>query len=110
LFYKCDIFCLPSYGDFLPMVLAEAGAAGLPSVTTKIAAIPEIIQDGISGILVSPGDREGLENALQNLIFNRQLRIEMGENARKFVSKAFAAETNAQKLLDLLKCEIIKAA
>lgn len=110
LFYRCHIFCLPSYGDFLPMVLSEAGAAGMPSVTTRIAAIPEIVRDGYSGYLVSPGDANQLENALQKLITNPMLRKKMGRNAQKLVANNFDAQQNTEKLLDLLKHEIKKAA
>ena len=47
------------------MVLSEAGAAGLPSVSTRLAAIPEIVQDGKTGFLVPPGDLDALILALQ---------------------------------------------
>lgn len=110
LFYRCHIFCLPSYGDFLPMVLSEAGAAGMPCVTTNIAAIPEIVKDGYSGYLVSPGDANQLEAALQKLVTNPLLRQKMGRNARKLVANNFNAQQNAEKLLNLLKREIKKAA
>lgn len=110
LFHQCHLFCLPSYGDCLPMALSEAGAASLPLVSTNVAAIPEIVQDGYSGYLVNPGDVDGLESALQKLVADPTLRIEMGENARKLVTITFDAEQNAQKLLELLKREIKEAA
>jgi glycosyltransferase involved in cell wall biosynthesis len=110
LFHQCHLFCLPSYGDCLPMALSEAGAAHLPLISTNVAAIPEIVQDGYSGFLVPPGDVAALETALRQLVTNPTLREEMGSNAQKLVASTFDAEQNAQKLLDLLKREITKAA
>jgi glycosyltransferase involved in cell wall biosynthesis len=103
LYYDCDIFCLPTYGDCLPMVLSEAGAAGLPAVTTCVAAIPEIVRDGVTGFLVPPGDVDGLTAALHGLIANPELRIHQGQRAAEWVRQGFDAEQNALRLLELLK-------
>jgi glycosyltransferase involved in cell wall biosynthesis len=103
LYYDCDIFCLPTYGDCLPMVLSEAGAAGLPAVTTCVAAIPEIVQDGVTGFLVPPGDVAALTAALHGLIANPELRIRQGQQAVERVRQKFDAEENALRLLELLK-------
>ena len=46
LYFDSHIFCLPTFGDCLPMVLSEAGASGLPLVSTRVAAIPEIVREG----------------------------------------------------------------
>jgi glycosyltransferase involved in cell wall biosynthesis len=56
------------------MVLSEAGAAGLPAVTTRVAAIPEIVQEGETGFLVPAGDEAALVSALARLIANPDLR------------------------------------
>jgi glycosyltransferase involved in cell wall biosynthesis len=103
LYYDCDIFCLPTYGDCLPMVLSEAGAAGLPAVTTCVAAIPEIVQDGVTGFLVPPADVAALTAALHGLIANPELRIRQGQQAVERVRHTFDAEQNALRLLELLK-------
>jgi len=47
-----DAFCLPSFAEGLPVVLMEAMAMELPCVTTQIAGIPELIRDGVDGLLV----------------------------------------------------------
>lgn len=103
LYHASDIFSLPTHADFLPMVLAEAGAAGLPFVSTNVAAIPEIVQDGVSGFLVSPGDVDGLVRALGRLAQNAELRLRMGECATELVSQKFDAGRNTVLLLDLIK-------
>jgi glycosyltransferase involved in cell wall biosynthesis len=103
LYHASDIFCLPTQGDFLPMVLSEAGAAGLPVVSTRLAAIPEIVRDGETGILTEPGDVQSLTAALRRLIQIPTLRRQMGGKAVEVVTANFDAETNASRLLTLIK-------
>jgi glycosyltransferase involved in cell wall biosynthesis len=103
LYFAADVFCLPTYGDCLPMVLSEAGAAGLPVVSTAVAAIPEIVADGATGFLVPTGDADALTHALQQLVENPELRLRQGETAVAKVQQIFDAAANARRLLDLLK-------
>ncbi len=103
LFLQSDIFCLPTLSDCLPMVLSEAGAAGLPAVSTGIAAIPEIIREGETGFLVPPGDVNALTTALLRLVQDPQLRLRQGQAARQAVCERFDAGHNALRLLDLMK-------
>jgi len=103
LYHDSDIFCLPTYGDCLPMVLSEAGAAGLPAVATAVAGIPEIVQEGETGLLVPRGDVPALTAALARLAADADLRQRMGGRAVEVVSAGFDAERNTFRLLDLLK-------
>lgn len=107
LYHDCDVFCLPTSGDCLPMVLSEAGAAGLATVSTRVAAIPEIVRDGETGFLINPGDAAALTEALRKLIVNPELRLEFGERAVTRVSHEYDAERNARRLLDLIKHEAV---
>ncbi len=103
LYYRADIFCLPTYGDCLPMVLSEAGAAGLPAISTRVAAIPEIIRDGETGALVPVGDTSALTEALRQLVSNPALRLRQGARATQVVAETFDAEANTRRLIKLLK-------
>ena len=103
LYHDSDIFCLPTYGDCLPMVLSEAGAAGIPCVATRVAGIPEIVLDGETGFLMPTGDVPALTESLRRLIEGPDLRARMGERAVAVVSERFDAERNAMRLLELLK-------
>lgn len=103
LYHQCDIFALPTFGDCLPMVLSEAGAAGLATVSTNLAGIPEIVQDRRTGLLVPPGDPAALTETLRTLLDNPELRIELGARAVQHVSNSYDAEKNAIRLFDLLK-------
>jgi glycosyltransferase involved in cell wall biosynthesis len=103
LYFDSHIFCLPTFGDCLPMVLSEAGASGLPLVSTQVAAIPEIVLEGENGFLTAPGDTQALYTALQQLILDPELRQSMGERAVQTVSQAFDAKRNTARLVTLLK-------
>jgi glycosyltransferase involved in cell wall biosynthesis len=75
-------FVLPSFMESLPLVLLEALASGLPVVATRVGGIPELISSS-EGILVAPGDVDGLSSSLLFLLENDAARIRMGQNARK---------------------------
>ena len=109
LYHHCDIFTLPTFGDTIPMVLSEAGAAGLAIVSTNIAGIPEIVRPEDTGLLVSPGDTAGLREALRRLIERPDERLSFGARALEHVTRRFDAETNASELLNLLKDEAGRA-
>lgn len=81
-----DIFTLPSVTlgedkEGIPGTLIEAMAAGLPVVSTYHAGIPEIVTDGVDGLLVAEQDLDGLSNALGHLIQSRSLRERLGRAA-----------------------------
>jgi glycosyltransferase involved in cell wall biosynthesis len=102
LYHGADVFCLPTLGDCLPMVLSEAGAVGLPLVSTDVGAIGEIVRDGETGLLVPAGDAGALAAALRQLAADPARRRAMGEAARLLVRTRFDAAANAAKLVTLL--------
>ncbi len=102
LYHHSDIFCLPTRGDCLPMVLSEAGAAGLPLVSTAVAGIPEIVRDGETGIVVPVDDAAALTSALRSLAVDPELRRRLGTAAQLLVVAEFDADQNARRLVDLL--------
>lgn len=103
LYHAGDIFCLPTLGDCLPMALSEAGAAGLPVVSTRLAAIPEAVRDGETGFLIEPGDVDALADRLQRLVQDEDLRLGMGAAAAALTRRDFDARENGARLLALLK-------
>jgi glycosyltransferase involved in cell wall biosynthesis len=102
LYHSSDVFCLPTMGDCLPMVLSEAGAAGLPLVSTAVGAISEIVRDGDNGFLVMPGDVAMLTSRLRELVVDPTLRQKLGQRAEAVVSENFDAAKNAAKLVELM--------
>ncbi|WP_322510880.1 glycosyltransferase family 4 protein, partial [Chloroflexus sp.] len=101
LYHQADIFALPTYGDCLPMVLSEAAAAGLPAVSTRVAAIPEIVRDGETGLLTPAGDLAALTEALRRLVTHPDERLGFGERALAHVTQHYNARHNAGRLLDV---------
>ncbi len=81
--------------DGIPNVLIEAAACGVPIVTTSVSGIPELIEDGVSGVLVPPHEPLELANALQELLRSPVLREKLRVNARARVVKAFDVRRNA---------------
>lgn len=102
LYHSCDIFCLPTLGDCLPMVLPEAGAAGLALVSTDVGAIHEIVRDGETGLLVPPGDQAALTVALRTLLLDTDLRNRLAGAAGDLVRRDHDAAKNAAQLAELL--------
>jgi glycosyltransferase involved in cell wall biosynthesis len=105
LYHSCDIFALPTFGDCLPMVLSEAGASGMAIISTDVAAIPEIVRNGETGLTVPTGDAVSLTQALRDLVENPAFRVTLGERAMAHVTRHYDASTNASRLLGLLKAE-----
>jgi glycosyltransferase involved in cell wall biosynthesis len=100
-----DVFCLPSFAEGIPVVLMEAMATGLPVVTTKIMGIPELVLDGESGVLVSPGRAEALADALTELALDEGRRKAMGKAGRARVESIFGIADAADAMrrrLDVL--------
>jgi glycosyltransferase involved in cell wall biosynthesis len=105
LYHTCDIFALPTFGDTFAMVLSEAGASGMAIISTNVAAIPEVVRDGETGLMVAAGDAVSLTQALRDLVTNPAYRMTLGERAMAHVMRHYDAPTNASRLLGLLKAE-----
>jgi len=91
------ILVLPSLKEYTPNVLLEAQALGVPVIATRVGAVPEMMIDGETGILVEPGDELELARAVKILIENNDLRERFSLNAREFV-KNFTLEATVDKL------------
>ena len=104
---NAEIFVLPCVvarqggRDISPNALIEAMAMKLPVISTAIAAIPEIVEDGVSGVLVPPNDENALAGAMIRLINDHDLRGKLGENARIRVEERFDINNNSVKYVDL---------
>src|SRR5262249_4306940 len=102
LFAEADLFVLPSMADCSGIVLMEAVAAGLPVITTAIAALPEAVHPGESGLLVPAGDTHALEQAVTALVDNPRLRRQMGRASYELACRKFDAQRNGRALLDVV--------
>ncbi len=78
-----QIYVLPSHFEGMPLTLLEAMAAGLPCVTTNICGMRDLIVDGKSGFLISPGDVAGMVSTVRALLASDALRLRIGNAARE---------------------------
>jgi glycosyltransferase involved in cell wall biosynthesis len=96
-----DIALLPSYGEALPMALIEASACARPVVATDVGGIREVISDGLSGILIPPGEIGAIADAVIALLQDSERRAQMGQTGRMLVQERFNMYGWARRLSDI---------
>jgi glycosyltransferase involved in cell wall biosynthesis len=85
-FYEqADVICLPSKREGLPMAILEGMAFGLPVLATTVGGIPDVVEDRVSGVLVEPGDVDGLAAGIRLYAAETDQRLAMGAAARSRV-------------------------
>lgn len=105
-FKQASLFVLPAVlapdgdRDGIPNVILEAMTMDLPVVSTVHSAIPEVVEDGVNGLLVPPADENALADALEKIITNPAYAQELGSRGRKIVVDKFDPSTNSKLLLD----------
>lgn len=87
-----DVFVQPSFHEGLPNTVLEAQACGLPVVATAVGGTPEVVVDGVTGLLVPPRDPDALAQAITRLLNDPDLRHAMGQAGRERVEKHFSVE------------------
>jgi len=98
-FYACcDIFCYPSLWEGFGLPVAEAGATGKPVVAFWMCAIPEVVENGSTGLLVKP-DHTQLAEAIITLLKDEKMRRKMGQEARNRISRLFSWRNMVEKTL-----------
>ncbi len=96
-----DIFVLSSETEGLPVSLLEAMAASRPVVATRVGAIPQVIQDGHNGLLISPHDPAGLAKAILTLIEDNTLRESVAREGYRTVEAHFSTDVVGQQIVAL---------
>jgi len=100
--HAADIFCLPSRYEALPLAIPEAYRAGLPVITSAVGGCPEIVRDGVTGLLVMPERPEALADALVRLLKDDSGRQRMGTEAKQYgFSDRFDADRRHAQIVDL---------
>jgi len=102
LLQQADVMCFPSSIDQAPNVVLEGAAAGLPVVAHPVAAITEMVQDGVTGLLVPPEDDAALLAALRSLLDNPARAREMGRRGRQHVEALYDMRTAVARLATVL--------
>jgi glycosyltransferase involved in cell wall biosynthesis len=97
-----DVVVVPSWSEPFGLVVAEAMAARKPIVGAAAGAIPELIKDGESGLLVPPRDPPALAQAVTRLLQDQELAARLATEAQRVVRKKFTIERYARDMLDVL--------
>jgi glycosyltransferase involved in cell wall biosynthesis len=105
---QADVFVLPSLKEGTPNALLEAMASGVACIATRVGEIPEIIEDGEDGLLVTPGSSEVLAATLEALLANRRLRQKLSENCRK-KARSYDRNASLSRILNIYG-EVMKTA
>ncbi len=98
---RAAIVCSPSLAEGIPFVLMEALAMEIPVVASRIMGVPELVEDGVSGLLVPPGEPRALADALRELLGDPERRAAMGRAGRARIVADFDARGSARQLEDL---------
>jgi glycosyltransferase involved in cell wall biosynthesis len=105
-----DVFALWSRSEGMPMSVVEAMAVGLPVVASAVGGIPELVQDGITGLLIATGDEAALAEALDRLLQDPELRRRLGAAGRQHATERFDIPRFHAAHLELYRRELEKAA
>jgi len=92
-----DIFVLPSLDEGLPMTVLEAMAASRPVIATRVGAVPGVVRDQETGLLVDPADAAGLRHALARLLADAELCRRLGAQGHEWVRLNYTAEAMASR-------------
>lgn len=101
-YHQADAFVLPSFAEGLPVVLMEAMALGVPCITTHITGVPELIRDGVEGLLVAPSDADGLATAITRLMETPTLGPKLATAGRERVLAEYTLSASIAKLTEIL--------
>ena len=102
-----DLFVFPTRFDYSPYAVIEAMSAGVPVISTRVGAIPEMVEDGVGGFLIEAGNAAPLAERVGWAIDNRAQLPAMGERGRERAIELYAASRNYPQLLDTL-AEVIQ--
>jgi glycosyltransferase involved in cell wall biosynthesis len=95
---RASAFVLPSHVENMPVSVLEAMAAGLPVIATRVGALPELVEEGETGLLVPPRDARALAAAIETILSDPGLRARMGASARERAERDYSVERLMPKL------------
>ncbi|MFA5370481.1 MAG: glycosyltransferase [Sideroxydans sp.] len=98
-----DVLCLPSYREGFGNVVIEAAAVGIPAIGSRIYGVVDAIQENCSGLLFEAHDVAGLQAAMMAIANNKELRLQLGRQARERAISIFASEKLAAAWLELYR-------
>ena len=104
---EANCLVVPSFQENAPLSIAEAMAVGVPVVAAKVGGIPEMIEDGGTGLLIDPHDANSICEAVSKVLSDQKLAQSMGQRAKEAAQDRFRASAVCEKTLqayrDVLK-------
>jgi glycosyltransferase involved in cell wall biosynthesis len=104
-----DVFVISSLEDNLPNTVLESFACGTPVVGFKVGGIPDMIRDGVNGLLAESKNSQDLAQKIQMLLENDDLRLQMGKNARLIAENEYNLKLQASKYIKLYETIVGKS-
>ncbi len=101
LYDQADVFVLASVAEGVPVVLMEAMAKGVACLSTRITGIPELINDGVGGLLATSGDVDDLTDKLRTMLSDARLREQLAESGRRAVLEHYNLHRNIPEMAEL---------
>ena len=98
-----DLLTIPSLTEGLPQILLEAMASSLPVIASHVGGIPEVIQNGITGILVPSKNPVALARAMDRMLFDKAMAKQIGEAGRMRVEQNFTAQRMIKDMVSIYK-------
>jgi glycosyltransferase involved in cell wall biosynthesis len=90
---ECALLVLPSLCETAPLAVLEAMAAARPVVATRVGGVPDLVKDGVTGLLVEPGDSSGLSDRMGRLLSDSDLRVQMGRRGQEVAQARFRRDS-----------------
>ncbi|MER5173784.1 glycosyltransferase family 4 protein [Thioclava kandeliae] len=103
---QSDLLVLPSFAEGVPVTLMEGMASGIPVIGSRVAGVQELVEDGVSGFVIAPGDMEGLIARLDQLLSDPELRERLGQAGRIKVMAEFDQDLEASWFDEILQGSI----
>lgn len=103
LLLQADVFVHPTLNDCFPLVLLEAMQHDLPIIATPVGAIPDMVEDGVSGLIIPEQDAKALAEAMQGFIEHPERISSMGEAARNKFQSLYTIDLFDGRLLAILR-------
>ena len=103
MYESCDIFVAPSLYESFGLIYLEAMSHGKPVIGCGVGGVPEVIEDGITGLLVPPEDHGALAKAISTLLMDKGLRESLGANGRKSAIEKFSRDLMVERTIEAYK-------
>lgn len=101
LFARAGVYCLPSKNEAMPMSVMEAMAHGVPVISTNVGGVPQLIEDGVDGLLMNVDDEGSLSRLLLELVSSPERRSELGLAGRRKIMDSFSIHSSVNKLVGI---------